>query len=74
MIGVCSLFNAVSLGQMAWPRGARGFFVRAVQGNGQNLGNILLEMVGDLSTGCGIGSISSASCFELSRATRERGG
>ena len=53
MIGVCSLFNAVSLGQMAWPRGARGFFVRAVQGNGQNLGNILLEMVGDLSTVCG---------------------
>ena len=75
MIGVCSLFNAVSLGQMAWPCGAGGVFVRAVQeGYGQNLGNILLEMVGDLSTVWGIGSTSSASCFELSRATRERGG
>jgi hypothetical protein len=52
MIGVCSLCNAASLGQpqMAWPRGAGGFFCTGVQGNGQNSGNILLEMVGDLST------------------------
>ena len=38
MIGVCSLFNAVSLGQMAWPRGARGFFCTGRAGKWSEFG------------------------------------